>query len=421
MKKLCIHVLALKDKGQTQDYIVASDLQAEELFQEDLQQCSDEQIRCLKYVARNSPVDVADLAETYDQAAINDLHSRRLLIRSGSRYSVYWDIFRDYLLTGKVPEIPNSFIPQMSVNVVYKVYRDLLRNRELTVHAVMGNYGYSEGTATNIIGDLVSLGLATRLSSGTVRISEGVSSVAPDTLGEIAKGIREGFRDNAFLLALRERFSIGEAISPKDLYAMFDSCYSTRSFSPQVGRSYRERLIRWLLFGGRIEQLSDGSYARCGEAGRQAGRLSFLRVNEEGKRVSTGGEFLGASGPERAIGVLEGLVRGARFQESDFRRTKDRNAIQDLLGLGLAKWEGGVLLPTPFSGEPRLEVLTRAAGTSLVRTAVKVMEGALSMKEAREEFGEVFRPGAARASVVRYFGAARTWAKAISAELHESS
>ena len=54
------------------------------------------------------------------------LINKRLVIRRGDKLTVYWDIFREYVVSGKVPSIPLTYLPSyQSLNTVLMIAKQL--------------------------------------------------------------------------------------------------------------------------------------------------------------------------------------------------------------------------------------------------------------------------------------------------------
>ena len=111
LKKLCIHVYDTVRSGISQSELVDKDLDVESLFDKDLQQLTPSENTCLKMIAESAPVDWYKILEASDQEVLGALQHKRLIIRSGDRLNLYWDIFREYVLTQTVPSIPFSYLP----------------------------------------------------------------------------------------------------------------------------------------------------------------------------------------------------------------------------------------------------------------------------------------------------------------------
>jgi hypothetical protein len=108
-QRLCAHVKAQREQGTSQAEIATKVLNVEEIFQEDLSGLGSQEDDTLRAIAKNAPISVNSVGEEYDTNVVQSLVDRRLLVRIGPKYDLYWDIFRDYLNTGKVPVEEPSF------------------------------------------------------------------------------------------------------------------------------------------------------------------------------------------------------------------------------------------------------------------------------------------------------------------------
>jgi len=109
-KKLCAHVKTQIENHTPQAEIAYSLLNIEELFEDDLQDLSSEEEDALRQIAKLAPISIQELGEEFKPEIIQCLVNRRLLVRIGSKYDVYWDIFRDYLNSGSIPVQENYIL-----------------------------------------------------------------------------------------------------------------------------------------------------------------------------------------------------------------------------------------------------------------------------------------------------------------------
>jgi len=130
--KLCAHVKNKRESGITQIELVNSGLNVMQLFQEDVQDLSPHQEDNLRKIARLVPISISELIEICSMEEIRSLVNRRLLVRIGSKYDIYWDIFRDYLTTGNVP-IKEHYILRCTVGTVYDAIMKINNSEEINV------------------------------------------------------------------------------------------------------------------------------------------------------------------------------------------------------------------------------------------------------------------------------------------------
>ena len=86
-----------RETGVSQADIANKLLNIEELFQDDLRGLSPEQEEALHRIAKLAPVAVSDLNDQFTPEVLQSLVHRRLVVRVGPKYDIYWDIFRDYI------------------------------------------------------------------------------------------------------------------------------------------------------------------------------------------------------------------------------------------------------------------------------------------------------------------------------------
>jgi len=157
--KLCSHVKSQLEVGKTQSSMASSLLNVEELFRDDLRGLSAEEDHTLKQIARKVPIAVPDLGEEFDPEVVQSLVHRRLLVRIGNKYDVYWDIFRDYLNSGKVP-VQQNFILRMQPGRIIGLASDLSkRPAGFSLEEFRKHSGHSETSFINVLRELKVLAL----------------------------------------------------------------------------------------------------------------------------------------------------------------------------------------------------------------------------------------------------------------------
>ena len=106
IKKLCIHTLKQYEKGKSIEELLEQELNYKELFDNDLLEVGNEEKRLLDHIALRAydgnPFDISEL-DNETQKLVDKLIHMRLVIRTGTTYNIYWDIFRDYIVTKAFP------------------------------------------------------------------------------------------------------------------------------------------------------------------------------------------------------------------------------------------------------------------------------------------------------------------------------
>jgi len=124
LKRLCAHVKAQCQLDVPQAELVQGLLNVEDLFHEDLSGLTQQEENALRNIAKVAPVVISDLGEKFEASVVQTLVNRRLIVRIGNKYDIYWDIFRDYLNSGRVP-IQENYILRVQVRSVLKTMRVL--------------------------------------------------------------------------------------------------------------------------------------------------------------------------------------------------------------------------------------------------------------------------------------------------------
>lgn len=324
LKKLCIHVYGQIKKGVSQYDLVGGRLNVSSLFDEDLEHLSEAQVACLRYIAANSPADSLDVFERFGSEVVGGLSERRLVIRAGQKFAVYWDIFRDYLNEGKVPFIPLTYLPNTTVSMALSVCKALRAGKEHSTSELAARLGYSESTIANIVTDLQNLAVCDKDQSGRHRLLPSTPAAS------VAQQLRNQFADHVVYQRLLAE-SVDGAISRKKAKDVVVDLYSSSRVKPATRDNYLSRLIPWLEYSGLLEQ--SGSSLKLFVGARFGARFGKeLQRRRGGEQV-----FLGSSTPEQTLLLLSELQKAFRIPKSDVTG-KRRYSASDLVALGLAFW-----------------------------------------------------------------------------------
>lgn len=355
LKKLCVHVYRKLREGLSQRKLLNSQFDAKSLFQEDNSELSPEQLSCLRYIARNSPADVTDVHDHFDDRVLEQLNSDRLIIRSGAKYVIYWDIYREFLLTGDVSSVPLTYIPQHKLYTAISVFQFIREQGVVETAAIADNFGYVPKTVTNIIGDLTSFSLVDRVGNDKVRVASSLKS--PD-LSVIAERLERELSRHSVYTLIRNRVQPGYGLLVQELELLFAEVYP--SLAQDTIQRYVARLMPWLEFAGLVENIDGIDILRPEVEGKGRGKGQLV------KRRSTRSDglpiFVCSSTPRRALDLAISLVLFGSVARSEIDLFSNRTAAMDLVALGLAHWSSSQLLPAgklfELTSSPRNQVET---------------------------------------------------------------
>lgn len=114
LKKLSIHIYDLINKGHSQESVIGQKLNIVDLFEHDLSSLMPDEHSCVKTIAKETPADNHTIVNLYSDHVVSSLVNKRLVIRRASKLTLYWDIFRDYVLNKTIPTIVIDYMPNIN-------------------------------------------------------------------------------------------------------------------------------------------------------------------------------------------------------------------------------------------------------------------------------------------------------------------
>ncbi len=165
VKKLCIHIYKQVKNGVSVDNMYQQDFNVEQLFKDDLEGLGSNEVKALKYIAKrsydNNTFDVIEVDEVVKESIITSLTNKRIVIKSGTKYNIYWDIFRDYLVTDTVPKVGETYLIRLTVNSVFEIFTVFKSKQELSLKEIVDLVpnNINESSAENLLRELRNIGL----------------------------------------------------------------------------------------------------------------------------------------------------------------------------------------------------------------------------------------------------------------------
>lgn len=244
LKKLCAHVKAQREAGASQSEIADGLLNVEELFKEDLQGLSPEEDDALRQIAKAAPVSVSELGEKFKPEVVSSLINRRLIVRIGSKYDIYWDIFRDYLNTGRIP-VQENYILRIQPGTVIKVMKPLLQeNGSLAIPVLRQKAGLSEKSFYNVIRHMKLLGLVS-LDDGRVKPREDFSPRAPLDV-QLRAWLRNKLQKNRLVFQIAEKLGLKENLNLGEVAEILRESNPYISATDKTWRTYARTFADWM-------------------------------------------------------------------------------------------------------------------------------------------------------------------------------
>ena len=295
-----------------------------DLFESDLASLNPASREALGFVARYAPVQAGEVTERYRAGVVQSLLDQRLVVQVGEKLDTYWDTFRDYLNTGRVPIEDSYILRQTPASVSRLVELLLAHGGSQSVSEITAAWRTSENVVWNVARELRQLGLASSAPNMVQLSPEIVSSldIEADLRSRVGKALRR-HRAYSALTATAEKHQGAVAISQyakglPDVFPAVDVADSTWN-------TYARVFIAWFEYAGLAE--TKGSRVAVLPEGKQLGKGSLSARNSPRR----GARAFPTTTPGPVLGVLK------RLQTSESINPKDRavaRSLQQLVTLG---------------------------------------------------------------------------------------
>jgi hypothetical protein len=339
LKKLCAHVKSQRENGVSQADIANKLLNVEELFQDDLGGLSAEQEEALRRIAKLAPVAVSDLNDQFTPEVLQSLVHRRLVVRVGAKYDIYWDIFRDYINTNKVP-VQENYILRVPISTIFKAAKVLANEGgSLPISEFPQRGGFSEKSAFNVLRDLRMLGIA-EIQNLDLKLQVSLAKAAkePELIEQIRVHLRDRLVRNRFVSGVIATLKKVPSLSEERVAKLLETWCPYVSATPKTWRMYAHILATWLdladlaLYEPKAKMLS---YYAPAEELRKRDVLISMRRRGGGSALSI--QFT----PVEKLAIeVAGALRGVKPKYNQFRRTtlsKGFGVLEDLKFLQRSK------------------------------------------------------------------------------------
>jgi len=324
LKTLGIHLYEQLAGGARQSDLRET-LDAAALFERSLLQLSQAEQACLRSIAESAPADWVEIIEIYGSDVLRSLQDRRLVIRSGDRINVFWDIFRDYLLTGKTPSIPFTYLPSSpSLDAFLRVATQLRHGQGCTLGELALTASLGEKTIGNVIRDLRMFGIAT----GEPSMPELDPTLPSGAARDVLEKVREVMRRHALTLNLA-KLEPGTHITIADIATELQRLNATAGHRAETWRFYAERSALWLTATGFLVQSDREGWRR-----QDLGAIAALPRE---RRLRNRGVFTGDAPPAKVIEALEWLSTRPPLSHSAIHAAGHRNGVSVLSRYGIVK------------------------------------------------------------------------------------
>jgi len=324
LKKLCIHVYNLLVSGIDQGEILSKSLNIGELFEKDLQEIAGQEYACIKRIAQESPAEFFQIEELFGGDVLQSVINKRLVIRRGSRLVLYWDIFRDYVLTGTTPNIPISYIPQTGFRRYCDAVTIIIKEKNLSLTDFAKKMEIADPAADNIARDMVMV--------GNIEREGNLLQALQSTEEEASITIFNFLSNHQFLKELvSEKSTMAGKITIDEAENTLRTLYSDTVSKDNTSRSYTIRLLKWFTTVGILQ--GQGNAVQYSSSGPKMFSLSKLKSPFTGRvGARRGTKFLGQAPPEKVIELIRKLTNST-LSKAEILTLGYRNSLDVLYAL----------------------------------------------------------------------------------------
>ena len=337
-KKLAGHVLREVNRGITKSELVSEALNVQNLFDSDLAELQPAEQEGLREIARYAPIPISDAMDKVPAAVVQSLLDRRLIVQVGERLDTYWDTFRDFLVTGRVP-IEDSFILRILPNSVGRLVKVVIeRGGDVSVGEISEIMSNSEKSIYNLARELRSFNLLVHAPNRVKIIREVIDS--SDQEAEFRRRVASSLsRHRAYSTLTGLVHSQGQVRSctVANFAASLPQDFPAVAASPSSWATYARAFLLWFEYAGLV-RLQGAEVFLTDES--DAPTVKILN-NASGRRniVSASPRF-----PTKAPGVAINVLRNAQLNgEYKLANKEESKAARDLDILGLIERKGGVV------------------------------------------------------------------------------
>lgn len=249
LKKLADHVLHELQQGRSPEQLLAESLNIQGLFDIDLAQLEPESLEILKHIARYAPIPAGEVTDRYAPDAVQALVDRRLIVQIGDRLDTYWDTFRDYLNSGRVP-LEDSYILRSAPNQIARMLPLVMKNGgTASVSDLAAQLSTSDNVIFNLSRELRLFGV-TQYEPLTVTISDSVLR-APDPELAVRTKVATALRRHRALSAVSEIAQKNDGFASADDFArVLPSVFPAVSVTEGTWRGYALVFLAWFEYAG---------------------------------------------------------------------------------------------------------------------------------------------------------------------------
>jgi hypothetical protein len=345
-KRLCAHVLSMKDQGIPQRDLVQAGLRAEDLFEEDLGGLAEADKALLRRIASRLPATAAELSRSLEGEVgaarltekLNEFAGARLLRRSGDVYDTYNDVFKAYLVTERVP-FKARYVFRVTPNAAMKLLNKVAEAGPTTLAVFQQQVGGNQIAVLNKLRELRLLGL--------IDPAPGRVSLSPETQAAVEEGrlgdlLRRRLRGNALVVKVLDLVAAQEEVALAAVEAELRRELPHVAVTDATWTQYAKMLAAWLHYAGLAQTEGNSLRTRELPAEEELSHRSFA------KATFRADAFMPSVRPPHVVELVKMFETQAEVDINVFKErsaARYRGLLRDAAFLDLVEVDGNVVRP----------------------------------------------------------------------------
>lgn len=394
LKKLSVYMVTNRLQGAEEG---EDDDPIKQLFDRDLEGLTTEDHACVRAVAASAPVPIHSLSLNFPEKVISGLIERRLLISSGGQLSTYSDIFRDYVLYGRLPNIPNTYCPYLTVSKLISAIQLIHSCETVAYYELATELRIALTSADNVARDLRQMGL--------VRLNRAAGLIYPnfETTQTATQRVIDFLRKHIILQVLDREGSQDRGAKFAEIVESAVKAYRFSVLSNSTIEQYCAQVLRLAGSLGVVEKRGEMFDWARPVRDITKDRPRAVRV------MSRADGFMGQAPPHRVAELMHHLANGIR-DRSQLTGMGLRNAIFAATSLGLVRTENGQVL-VELDVRDEADILTIAQDQEFVGYVRELLcrDPSLGGAGIGQKLAEAYNFELHPASLGRYGGALKQW------------
>ena len=221
-----------------------------DLFDEELDELNEDEKDFLVRIVKFLPASISELDVMFEERSnmykiLQRLQDKRLIRLSGSRYDTYNDVFKEYIINGKISDFNISYLFRTSLNKSLEILKDIISRKKIHMPEYIKEINISDGTFFNQTKELKDLRLIDYYpETGVIEPNEDTLTAFQNK--NLASFIRSQLRKNGIVSELISKINENDGLNYDDIKNYIIEAFPLIEANDKTWDFYTKYLIDWL-------------------------------------------------------------------------------------------------------------------------------------------------------------------------------